>query len=264
MLSFVQHVSMSSASELNSKITTTIKETYRRVKNFGKEKFHCPICSYYGPFIDFFPKTGFRKHASCPKCGSMERHRLQKLVLDRVFKHYNPCKAKILHFAPEKFFQGYFKELFQDYLSADLYRDDVDVKCDITSMPFKDGEFDFVYASHVLEHIQDDLKAIYEVRRVLKPKGIAILPVPIVNQTTVEYGEPNPLETFHVRAPGKDYYERYSQTFSRVEQFSSTEFPEKYQTFIYEDRSIYPNEAYPMRQPSIEEKHVDVVPVCLV
>lgn len=259
----LQHVSKSYASKINSKIPATLKENYRRLKDFGKEEFECNICDYHGSFVDIFPETGFRKHAKCLRCGSMERHRLQKLVLDKLFKHY-PYPKKILHFAPEIFFECYFKELSQDYLSADLYRDDVDVKCDITSMPFKDGQFDFVYASHVLEHVQDDLKAISEVKRILKPKGIAILPVPIINKTTVEYLEPNPLESFHVRAPGEDYYKRYSQTFSRVEQFSSTDFPEKCQTFLYEDRGIYPNEACPMRQPSIGKKHVDIVPVCFV
>jgi predicted SAM-dependent methyltransferase len=264
MLPFLQHSSTSFASNWNSKFTIILKESYRQVKTFGKKKFHCPICGYYGSFIDISPNTGLRKHAICIQCRSTERHRLQKLVLDEVFKRFNPSKGKILHIAPEIVLASYFKKAFHNYLSIDLYRDDVDLKCDITSMPFKDGEFDFVYASHVLEHVQNDLKALSEIKRVLKPEGIAILPVPIINKTTVEYPEPNPLETFHVRAPGKDYYERYSQIFSRVEQFSSSDFPEKYQTFIYENRSIYPNEACPMRQPSIGKKHIDVVPVCFV
>ena len=32
----------------------------------------------------------------------------------------------------------------------------------------------------VLEHVRDDIKAISEIRRVLKPGGIAIMPVPLV------------------------------------------------------------------------------------
>ncbi|MBD1805026.1 class I SAM-dependent methyltransferase [Microcoleus sp. FACHB-SPT15] len=255
---------MNSASELNSKIRAILRGIYYRVKNVREKEFECPICSYHGPFNDFFPATGLRKYAICFRCGSMERHRLQKLVLDKILKQNNNLTSRIMHFAPESFFKDYFKHIFRDYLTADLYMNNVDFKCDITSLPFKNEEFDLVFASHVLEHIKDDLKAISEIKRVLKPGGIAILPVPIVCKNTVEYSEPNPLETFHVRAPGEDYYERYSQVFSRVELFSSKDFPEKYQTFIYEDRSIYPNEAFPMRQPCLGEKHIDIVPVCFV
>ena len=264
MLQFQKYVSIKTGSNYSNKIKPVFKESYYKLRKLAKLKFNCPICGYQGPFVDVSPATGLRKHARCFRCGSMERHRLQKLVIDDVLKRYNPSRYKILHLAPESFFSSYFNELFEDYLSADLSRNDVDVNCDITSMPFKDEEFDFVYASHVLEHVQDDRKALSEVKRVLKPKGIAILPVPIVGKNTVEYLEPNPVETFHVRAPGEDYYERYSQIFSHVEQFSSLDFPDKYQTSLYEDRSIYPSKECPMRQPSLGEKHIDIVPVCFV
>lgn len=42
---------------------------------------------------------------------------------------------------------------------------------DATAMPFSDGEFDFVYSYHALEHIPDYKKALGEMRRVLKPGG---------------------------------------------------------------------------------------------
>jgi hypothetical protein len=51
-----------------------------------------------------------------------------------------------------------------------------------------------VFASHVLEHIPDDGLAIREIRRILVPDGIAILPVPLVSLKTIEYAEPNPLK----------------------------------------------------------------------
>lgn len=40
--------------------------------------------------------------------------------------------------------------------------------CDISNMPFSDKEFDFVYCSHVLEHIPDPAKACKELMRVGK------------------------------------------------------------------------------------------------
>lgn len=247
-----------------SQIKSSIQKLYQTVKNIGRPKFECPICDYYGAFLDVYPITGVRKFAQCPQCGSVERHRIQKLVLARLFSTYNPSQSKIIHFAPEPFFSNYFKQRFHEYLSADLYQPNVDVKCDITDLPFNDQEFDFVYGSHVLEHVQNDLKALSEITRILKPNGIAILPVPVVCEKTIEYPEPNPSESDHIRAPGKDYFERYSQFFSRVEQYFSSDFPEKYQTFIYEDRSRYPNEASPLRQPCYGQRHDDIVPVCFL
>ena len=49
---------------------------------------------------------------------------------------------------------------------------------DITCMPFKDGEFDVVICSEVLEHIPEDSKAIRELIRILKPGGNLIVSVP--------------------------------------------------------------------------------------
>ena len=137
------------------------------------------------------------------------------------------------------------------------------VQANMTQLPFENNEFDFIFASHVLEHIKDDIKAMEELKRVLKPQGIAILPVPIVSEVTIEYPKPNPNESNHVRAPGKDYFDRYKQIFPKVNLYSSSNFPAKYQTFLYEDRTKYPNEVSPWRQPSYENKYEDVVPVCL-
>jgi hypothetical protein len=84
----------------------------------------------------------------------------------------------------------------------------------------------------VLEHIKEDDHALAEIRRVLTPAGIAVLPVPIVAGTTIEY--PHAYEFGHVRAPGADYYEKYQQYFAQVKTWSSHDFPSQYQVFIYE------------------------------
>lgn len=46
------------------------------------------------------------------------------------------------------------------------------------SIPFRKEFFDVVTAIDVLEHIDDDIKALREIKRVLKKKGLAILLVP--------------------------------------------------------------------------------------
>ncbi len=49
---------------------------------------------------------------------------------------------------------------------------------DITGLPFGDDCFDLVICSEVLEHIPDELAAIHEVIRVLKPGGNLVVSVP--------------------------------------------------------------------------------------
>lgn len=49
---------------------------------------------------------------------------------------------------------------------------------DALALPFADGEFDRVVASEVLEHIHDDVTAIKELIRVLRPGGTMAITVP--------------------------------------------------------------------------------------
>ena len=49
---------------------------------------------------------------------------------------------------------------------------------DATQLPFADGTFDGVVASEVLEHVQDDVGALAELVRVLRPGGALAVTVP--------------------------------------------------------------------------------------
>jgi ubiquinone/menaquinone biosynthesis C-methylase UbiE len=166
----------------------------------------------------------------------------------------------ILHFAPERFFQEPFSKWFRNYTTADFNRTDVNYQIDLRDLPFEDNSFDCIYASHVLEHIKEDDRALSEINRVLTPSGIAVLPVPIVSVTTIEY--PKPYEFGHVRAPGPDYFKKYEKHFAKVKTFSSNDFSSKYQVFIYEDRTGWPTKERPLARPLEGEKHLDIVPVC--
>jgi len=214
--------------------------------------------------LTYETSIGDRKHAQCPDCNSLERHRLQKLVFDVLLADLNLAELSVLHIAPENCMKFIFKDA-DKYVTADLSMKDVDYNFDLTTAaPFPNEEFHVVFASHVLEHIKDDRKALEEIRRILKPGGFAVLPVPLVVSKTIEYPEPNAYEDYHVRAPGFDYFERFHEHFNRVVQYSSESFPAKHQLYIYEDRSQYPTERSPLRTPSLGERHVDVAPVCIV
>lgn len=232
--------------------------------NLNKAGFKCPVCDYSGPFMDINPTAGRRKHAKCPKCGALERHRIQYVVVNNLLNNMETSSLKMLHFAPEDFLRGFFSKRFGQYETADLNMNGVDHNVDLQELPFADQTYDFIFASHVLEHIRNDEKAIGEIRRVLKPNGIAILPVPLVAQKTIEYPEPNPNEDYHVRAPGLDYFDKYSRFFSKIEKISSESLPKEHQLYTYEDRSQWPKKECPLRLAMQGEKHADIVPVCYV
>jgi ubiquinone/menaquinone biosynthesis C-methylase UbiE len=57
-----------------------------------------------------------------------------------------------------------------------------DVKVDLQNLPFADSTYDFALASHDLEHVPNDIKAVSEIHRILKPSEIAIFHVPLVSE----------------------------------------------------------------------------------
>ena len=249
--------------KIKSKIRAQARFQLARLES-GRPKFSCPVCGFHGVFVDKREETGVRLYAQCPKCGALERHRLQSLAMRELESRRNFSKLRILHIAPEKFFEVRFRSACAEYVSADISGIGVDRKEDLTKLSFPNGSFDLVYASHVLEHIPDDRKALDEIRRVLVPGGIAVLPVPIVSDVTVEYGAPNPDEHDHVRAPGLDYFERYRPVFGQIDVYESASFPEKHQLYVYEDRSCWPTPKLPKRRRMLGKKHSDYVPVCCV
>ena len=53
-------------------------------------------------------------------------------------------------------------------------------------MPFKDEYFDSSFVSELLEHVDDDLVVLGEIKRILKPGGILIVSVPNVRVDPAE------------------------------------------------------------------------------
>jgi SAM-dependent methyltransferase len=119
----------------------------------------------------------------CPKCGANDRDRFYAYYLDQTL-FSKGLSRDFLDFAPSHQLANWLKARNKGrYVSADLFMDNVDVKCDIQNMAcFPDASFQFVICSHVLEHVEDDLKAIREIHRVLSADGQAILMVPLVKQ----------------------------------------------------------------------------------
>ncbi len=54
-------------------------------------------------------------------------------------------------------------------------------------IPFTDNFFDTVYSSHVLEHVNDELKSLQEMNRVLKPDGTLIIGMPTAAMALINW-----------------------------------------------------------------------------
>lgn len=230
---------------------------YYRVNRTSSTQFTCPVCAFQGRFAPI----GGRLHALCPSCTAYPRHRLQALVLRELEKQHDFSALTCLHMAPDGALSPLLRRSFGSYVTADLNGRNVDRALDLRAIDAPDESFDVVYASHVLEHIAEDDRAIAEIRRVLRPGGFAVLPVPILAIRTVEYPRPVPEEAYHVRAPGTDYFERFTG-FSDVRVWSSSDFAEEYQVWDHEDRTN-PSPHVPRELGVMKgARHPDYVPVC--
>lgn len=74
---------------------------------------------------------------------------------------------------------GYFLDISESAIKSLEKLGGKGVVGDMTNLPFKDSFFDFVVATEVLEHIENDEKAFSEVFRVLKPSGFFLFSVPL-------------------------------------------------------------------------------------
>lgn len=159
-----------------------------------------------------------RPNVLSPSTLSLERHRLLWLYLQNETEFFNK-PLKVLHMAPEQCFLSLFKKMKNlHYTTADLYSPIVDVKADILELPFESDLFDVVLCNHVLEHIEDDHKAMSELYRVMKPGGWGIFQIPqdlSLEKSYEDYSITDPQERArhfgqydHVRIYGKDYFDR--------------------------------------------------------
>jgi len=185
---------------------------------FKGNQFTDPIDgSSYRKFLPYGYQN-LRQNALCPGTLSLERHRLLWLYLDRKTSFLTDS-IRVLHVAPEQVFYKEFKSFSHwNYTTTDLHSPLADVKADICALPFEDNSYDLILCNHVLEHIPNDLKAMKELYRVLKPRGTAILQVPLEEDRENTFEDDSITDQQertrifgqydHVRVYGHDYYNR--------------------------------------------------------
>jgi SAM-dependent methyltransferase len=161
--------------------------------------FDCPVCGASQVEFDPLPMYYFRElfenqhihpsfqaetinieFFSCTNCHAIDRDRLYALYLRNNLS--GEKRLHLLDIAPSNPLTPFLRK--QENLvirTADLNMEGVDDKVDITNMPiYKNESFDIFICSHVLEHIPEDLKAMKELYRILKPSGWGIIMVPIL------------------------------------------------------------------------------------
>ena len=171
-----------------------------RIKNKFKcypifKKYYCCVCNNtVGGFIPF--RGGYKNQSAfiksiefvgsnldlykCPRCHANDRERHLFLYFkannfEKIF-----YKKNILHFAPEKHLSELIKTYNPNiYIQCDLQPKSENIqKINIENIPYNNETFDLVIANHVLEHVQDNILAIKEIYRILKPNGYAVLQTP--------------------------------------------------------------------------------------
>src|SRR5262249_10332180 len=110
------------------------------MRNTGEPQFTCPCCGEC--FEKFQPHKG-RENAKCPKCKSRERHRFLWLYLKHKTNLFHD-RLRVLHFAPERWFQALGSLHNLEYLSVDLVPGRAMVAADITQLPLRDNSFDVI------------------------------------------------------------------------------------------------------------------------
>ena len=197
-------------------------------RSLGKFPRECNLCGYKGKFLGYgYP---YVCDILCPKCGTLERHRLLALAnQDHDFFR----DRDVLHFAPEKAIRKLVhKSKPRSYTTADLFAPGVDRKENIEALKIADASFDVIVCLHVLEHV-NDRKANAELFRVLRPGGTLIAMFPIVEgwDETYENGAPRtPQERLlhfgqhdHARFFGRDARNRLAAPGFVVEEYTAVE-----------------------------------------
>lgn len=195
---------------------------------FKGSRHTCPCCGWS---VRAFTIGGgsFRTRPAgyCPRCNSKARHRRVWLYLGERSSFGNG-PARVLDVAPHhSLARALSRQPGIEYVGTDLEPGPwVSEIADLTSLPMDDGAFDAIVCVHVLEHIEDDLTAMDEIFRVLRPGGWSLINVPL-DRRLPTYEDPTITtpggrraafgEATHVRIYGTDLVDRLRSVGFEVE-----------------------------------------------
>lgn len=165
-----------------------LRRQYERARHFGWRR-HCNVCaSHLGGFLAHGAPS--EPDFLCPVCRSKPPHRLAAVYFDThpdVFTR----DGVFVHIAPEpglkQMLQRKTERVGMQYRWGGITGVG-EHRLDLLDLPFEDGTVDAMYCCHVLNCLQEDRAAMLEVRRVVRPGGVALLQVPafFAGATTLE------------------------------------------------------------------------------
>ncbi|MBP3482601.1 MAG: methyltransferase domain-containing protein [Alistipes sp.] len=214
----------------------------------------CPVCGCrrrkFLPYGYVIP----REDALCPRCLSLERHRLLWLWLERETDIAKGDK-RLLHVAPEVSLMRRLKRIYAGnddmYVTADLESPLAKMHFDIQNIPLEEGFADIVICNHIMEHVADDRRAMREIHRVMRTGGWGIIlsPVELSRAETFEDDTiSDPAERTrifgqydHRRIYGRDYTDRLREAGFEAEaiDYAATFTPEERTKYALSDERIY-------------------------
>lgn len=180
---------------------------------------HCPACGC--DVVGFF-RYGRVADWGCPLCHASPRERLVCHLID-TGALVLPKAGGILHMAPnEAGLVTRFHAATSDYVPADAHPgrfllNGVRV-LDLMELG-EQNRYDLFYASHVMEHVPDDMQVLRNIYSALKPGGEAWLIVPLWSRPTEDGGanmtarqrESRFGQWDHLRQYGPDFADRIRQ-----------------------------------------------------
>lgn len=147
---------------------------------------YCPICCNDTTF--FAKDEWFREFLVCKNCNSVPRERALMVAIETYFPQWK--NATIHESSPSnrgvspklaKECKNYIpSQYFPNYSSGNLVNG---IRCEnLESVSFDDNSIDLHITQDVFEHIFNPDKAFKEIARTLKPGGMHIFSVPLVNK----------------------------------------------------------------------------------
>ena len=140
----------------------------------------CPICGSRRRRFLPYGYVRSREDALCPRCLSLERHRMLWLWIERESDLMQRL-PRLLHIAPEVSLMKHFRRLYrgtEGYITADLESPLADMHFDVQDIPLADRSVDVVICNHLFEHVADDRLAMRELYRIMRHGGWGIMVVP--------------------------------------------------------------------------------------
>ena len=147
---------------------------------------YCPCCEQQTRFVA--DQTWFRDHYICTKCGCIPRERALMLCIEKFYPKWREAiihesspvvrgaTLRIMKQAP-----GYFSSQF--FPGVELGSVHKGSRCEnLEKLTLADESVDLHITQDVLEHIFDPEAAFREIARTLRPGGMHIFTVPIVNK----------------------------------------------------------------------------------